>query len=77
MREALFMYSLFGACHKLLLTASLLALMVFTSGAQAAWVDADHPHIQYLGRVSVANPKAPAFSWTGVSIRLRFTGPSV
>lgn len=40
-------------------------------------VDADDSRIRYSGRVSFANPKAPSFSWTGVSIRLRFTGPSI
>lgn len=55
----------------------LLALLSFSAAAQATLVDADHPRIQYLGRVSLANPKAPAFSWTGVSVRLRFTGPSI
>jgi hypothetical protein len=55
----------------------LLALLSLSAAAQATLVDADHPHIQYIGRVSLANPKAPAFSWTGVSVRLRFTGPSI
>jgi hypothetical protein len=52
-------------------------LLGLSVAAKAAWFDADHPKIQYLGRVSMANPKAPAFSWTGVSVRLRFTGPSI
>lgn len=54
-----------------------LVLFGFSGAAQATLVEADHPYIQYLGRVSLANPKAPAFSWTNVSIRLRFTGSSI
>ena len=55
----------------------LLGLLSLSAAAQATLVDADHPYVQYLGRVSFANPKAPAFSWTNVSVRLRFTGPSI
>jgi len=55
----------------------LLVWLGLATAVQATPVDADHPHIQYLGRVSFANPKAPTFSWTGVSVRLRFTGPSI
>lgn len=55
----------------------LLGILSLSAAAQATLVDADHPDIQYMGRVSFANPKAPAFSWTGVSVRLRFTGPSI
>ena len=69
-----FLYS----CRRMLRRAAWIWVLLSLSAAvQAAWVDADHPHIQYLGRVSMANPKAPAFSWTGVSVRLRFTGPSI
>ena len=67
----------FFACRISLRAVRLLALLSLSAAVQAAWVDADHPHIQYLGRVSKANPKAPAFSWTGVSVRVRFTGPSI
>ncbi|MDP3423910.1 MAG: SGNH/GDSL hydrolase family protein [Burkholderiaceae bacterium] len=71
------MFFLPVAGRALLRMVSLWALSGLAAGAQATLVDADHPHIQYLGRVSLANPKAPAFSWTGVSVRLRFTGPSI
>lgn len=65
-------------CRRMLRRAAWIWVLLSLSAAvQAAWVDADHPHIQYLGRVSKANPKAPAFSWTGVSVRVRFTGPSI
>lgn len=66
------------SCRRMLRRAAWIwVLLSLSAAAQAAWVDADHPHIQYLGRVSMANPKAPAFSWTGVSVRVRFTGPSI
>jgi hypothetical protein len=61
----------------LLRALCLFGLLSLSAAAQATLVDADHPDIQYMGRVSLANPKAPAFSWTGVSVRLRFTGPSI
>ena len=71
---SVFLYS----CRRMLRRAAWIwVLLSLSAAAQAAWVDADHPHIQYLGRVSMANPKAPAFSWTGVSVRVRFTGPSI
>ena len=66
------------SCRRMLRRAAWIwVLLSLSAAAQAAWVDADHSHIQYLGRVSMANPKAPAFSWTGVSVRVRFTGPSI
>lgn len=66
------------SCRRMLRRAAWIwVLLSLSAAAQAAWMDADHPHIQYLGRVSMANPKAPAFSWTGVSVRVRFTGPSI
>lgn len=49
----------------------------FAGDALATWHDADHAYIQYLGRVGSIGSKVPAFSWTGVSVRLRFTGPAV
>ena len=55
----------------------LFSALSLTGLVHATWIPADHPHIQYLGRVSFSNPKAPAFSWTGVTIGLRFTGPSI
>ena len=68
----------FQAFFRCMQRVSLVSVLIGYAGvAQANWVDADHPHIQYLGRVSFADPKAPAFSWTGVSVRLRFTGPYI
>lgn len=66
-----------NACSLVKCAIGLLVLIGLQGVAHATWVDADHPHVQYIGRVSLLSPKAPAFSWTGVSIRLRFTGPSI
>jgi hypothetical protein len=79
MQTSILMSAFFFVHHMLSRAACLLMLLMLmlSNAAQANLVDADHPHIQYLGRVSLANPKAPAFSWTGVSVRLRFTGPSI
>lgn len=72
-----FMATFFFAVQMLRRAVWLLVLWSLPAVVQATLVDADHPRIQYLGRVSFLNPKAPAFSWTGVSVRLRFTGSSI
>lgn len=51
--------------------------LVWAGVCHAGWIDADDTSIQYVGRISFVQPKAPAFSWTGVSIQFRFTGPLV
>jgi hypothetical protein len=38
---------------------------------------ADNPFIEYTGRIDFSNPKAPKFSYSGVSIRASFTGSSI
>jgi lysophospholipase L1-like esterase len=40
-------------------------------------VPPNHPDILYFGRVDCSNPKAPAFAFPGVSIRMRFQGDSL
>ncbi len=40
-------------------------------------ISAAHPYIRYFGRVDCANPQAPTFSFPGISIRAKFTGPSL
>ncbi len=40
-------------------------------------VPPNHPDILYSGRVDCSNPKAPAFAFPGVSIRLRFQGDAI
>jgi lysophospholipase L1-like esterase len=37
-------------------------------------IDADHPFIQYIGRIDFSNPKAPRFSWPGITIKATFEG---
>src|SRR5436190_19194226 len=36
---------------------------------------ADHPYIQYTGRIDFTNPKLPRFWQPGVYISTKFTGP--
>lgn len=38
---------------------------------------ADNKNIQYVGRVSFANPKSPCFTFPGIQINTRFTGTSL
>jgi lysophospholipase L1-like esterase len=40
-------------------------------------IDPDHPHIVYWGRVDHTNAKAPAFEFSGVTIRASFSGTSI
>jgi len=37
-------------------------------------IDADNPKIKYSGRIDFSNPKAPRFSWSGISIKAAFEG---
>ncbi len=37
----------------------------------------DDPSIQYSGRVDLSNPKEARFDWPGVSMTVRFKGPSI
>jgi|GEM_PF-89336 len=60
-------YSLFLAC---------LFFLVPEIKAQVM-IEADHPDIIYWGRVDHSNPKAPAFEFSGVTIRAEFSGTSV
>jgi len=40
-------------------------------------VAADHPHLQYTGRIDFSDPQAPVLSWPGTSITANFTGTSL
>ena len=40
-------------------------------------VDADHPCIQYMGRVVFDDPKAPLLGWPGTSVVAKFKGKSI
>lgn len=55
----------------LLLTLSISQVHAFVA------VDADHPDIQYVGRVSFGDPKAPILYWPGTQIIANFEGTSI
>jgi len=40
-------------------------------------IPADHPSIQYIGRICFDNPRQPRFTFPGVQINARFTGTSL
>jgi hypothetical protein len=49
-----------------------------SAGAQSGgprWFPASDPHIQYMGRVDLSNPKLPRFWNPGTVVKLRFGGP--
>jgi lysophospholipase L1-like esterase len=46
------------------------------SPAGTVFVPANDPHIQYMGRIDFSDPKKPRFWSPGVTIRVRFKGPS-
>ena len=43
----------------------------------AVEVAPDDPNSQYTGRIDDSDKKAPAMSWAGSSIKIKFTGTSV
>ncbi|MGH7738667.1 MAG: SGNH/GDSL hydrolase family protein [bacterium] len=45
--------------------------------SNATQVFPDDPRIQYSGRIDFSNPRKPRFDWSGVSIQIRFKGPSI
>jgi len=47
------------------------------SGYKPNIVPADDPHIQYVGRISYRNPKAPQFGFTASQIYANFNGTSI
>lgn len=56
------------------------ASLLLSAVARALPVDlipANHPQIEYAGRIDFADPLAPRFSYSGVSVRARFEGTSV
>ncbi|MFN3404875.1 MAG: GDSL-type esterase/lipase family protein [Cytophagaceae bacterium] len=66
--------------YQLLIVAYALQLAVttgLTAQDQEKYIMADDPLIQYTGRIDFANPKAPAYSFPGISIKASFTGTSV
>ena len=62
----------------------LLALMAILSvhagntlPIEGEWVKASDPNIQYMGRISFANPDSPAWTWPGAQILASFEGTSL
>jgi hypothetical protein len=58
----------------------LLVGVISTTLCMAGTIDTITPsnnHIEYTGRIDFTNPDAPAFSYSGVSIRACFTGTSI
>ncbi len=45
--------------------------------AANTYVQADDPAIQYIGRIDFTNPKAPTFSFPGISIKAMFSGTKI
>jgi hypothetical protein len=41
------------------------------------YIRADDPAIQYMGRIDFSNPKAPSFSFPGISIKAKFNSSSI
>jgi lysophospholipase L1-like esterase len=59
---------------KLILLFFIIAPMTW---AQNSTLPANHPMIQYSGRIDISNPLAPRFDWPGVSITAAFHGTSI
>ena len=57
----------------------ILTLIITLSGftAPADTIPASDNLIEYTGRIDFANPGAPEFSYSGVSIRATFSGTSI
>jgi hypothetical protein len=48
--------------------------MAVAQGGGTRWFPADDPHIQYMGRIDLSNPKLPRFWNPGTVVRFRFIG---
>jgi hypothetical protein len=60
------------------LKISVLFLILFTAIYSCKGpIHANNPYIEYTGRIDFSKPSAPAFSYSGVSIRACFTGSSI
>lgn len=62
--------------NNLLLSFLLGIIVTLQSGLlfAANFIEPDHQYIQYTGRVDFVNPKQPLISWSGTSIKAKFTG---
>ncbi|MBR5084620.1 MAG: lipase, partial [Prevotella sp.] len=64
---------------------ALIAILCFSMNSMAGntlplrgtVVKPSDPNIQYIGRVSFANPDSPSFSWPGIQIWASFEGTSL
>ena len=56
---------------------AIFALALLATQLSAETIPADHPNLQYTGRVDFSDKKAPIFSWPGTSIKAKFTGTSL
>ncbi len=54
-----------------------LARLLFTICIAPVMAYTPDPHIRFLGRFDLEHHHAPAFSWPGSAIRVRFTGTSI
>ncbi|MCX6182427.1 MAG: electron transporter RnfD, partial [Bacteroidetes bacterium] len=61
----------------LLLILSLTFFIKASGQSPTHFIAADDPNIQYVGRIDFTNPKAPAFSFPGVSISAKFSGTAI
>lgn len=64
------LHSAFSVMFSAFLFASL-------SATAQTFVKPTDKNIQYIGRISFANPNAPAWNYTGTTIRVEFTGTSL
>ena len=62
-------------------TQALILSVAFFINASAQspnhFIEADDPNIQYTGRIDFTNPKAPVYTFPGVSISAKFTGTAI
>jgi len=63
-----------GLILSMLLTGTVMFARQYDPGIQ--FFGADHPYIQYTGRIDVTNPKLPRFWQPGVYFSFRFKGSS-
>ena len=59
----------------------LIGILIFSGfrliAGELTFVTADHPALQYTGRIDFSDPAAPRLFWPGTSIRAVFTGSSL
>lgn len=61
-------------------TLFILSLAFFINASAQSptyFIEADDANIQYMGRIDFTNPKAPTYTFPGVSISAKFTGTAI